>query len=79
MFRSRVSDSQRMKRIARVGGRQQNSEAGAGWREGDGMPAGQIVNEQPRPRVLVTGFQEDIAQTVRGIAADVAPTVVIEF
>ena len=38
---------------------------------------GQIVNERPRPRVLVTGFEQDAAEAVRSIAADVAPTVTV--
>jgi hypothetical protein len=43
----------------------------------DAVRPGQIVNEQPRPRVLVTGFPTETAQTVRSIAAEVAPTVVV--
>lgn len=40
---------------------------------------GQIVNEQPRPRVLVTGFQQEDAEAVASVAAEVAPTVSIEL
>ena len=36
---------------------------------------GQIVNEQPRPRILVTGFAKQTADAVATIAAEVAPTV----
>lgn len=38
---------------------------------------GQIVNEQPRPRVLVTGFAQETAELIRNVAAEVAPTVVV--
>lgn len=38
--------------------------------DGAGMvQLGQIVNEQPRPRVLVTGFQPEAAEAVASIAA----------
>lgn len=42
------------------------------------LPLGQIVNEQPRPRVLVTGFRQEAAETVAAIAGEVAPTVLVE-
>jgi hypothetical protein len=49
-------------------------------RDGAGViRPGQIVNEDPRPRVLVTGFQPDEAAAVASIAAEVAPTVPVEL
>lgn len=45
----------------------------------DTIRLGQIVNEQPRPRVLVTGFREDQTAAVAAVAANVAPTVTVEL
>jgi hypothetical protein len=45
----------------------------------DAVRPGQIVNEQPRPRVLVTGFRQEDAEAIATIAAEVAPTVSVEL
>lgn len=37
------------------------------------------MNEQPRPRVLVTGFRQEDAEAVARIAAELAPTVSVEL
>lgn len=45
----------------------------------DAVRPGQIVNEQPRPRVLVTGFGQEDAEAIGIVVAEVAPTVAVEL
>ncbi|HEX8095072.1 hypothetical protein [Jatrophihabitans sp.] len=45
----------------------------------DAVRPGQIVNEQPRPRVLVTGFGHEVAEAIGIVVAEVAPTVSVEL